>query len=200
MSPNAKLLAECFDIPPADRHAPQFPDLRPPAPGQILLITGPSGSGKSTLFRNLRDKIPPDLRINLDAIQPPDCSVIDCFGDVPLSDSLGLLSRVGLAEAHTWLLTPSQLSTGQLHRLRLALALYAASSAGAATLICDEFTSPLDDLSAVIFSAAVRRSLKAHPALAAIFASHRKYLAGPLEPHTIVACDFGEFQITESAP
>ena len=59
--------------------------------------------------------------LDLNEIQLPDVPLVDCFDGAPLDQTLALLSRVGLAEAWSYLRTPGELSEGQRWRLKLAL-------------------------------------------------------------------------------
>ncbi len=92
-----------------------------PKSGQITLLTGPSGAGKSSMLRALRSGRPRARFLDLNEIQLPDVPLVDCFDGAPLDQTLALLSRVGLAEAWSYLRTPVELSEGQRWRLKLAL-------------------------------------------------------------------------------
>src|SRR5262249_53314382 len=95
-----------------------------PGGGEVLLLRGPSGAGKSSLLRARRRVARQDIRwIDLARIQFPGAPVVDCFGNVPICSVLSLLSRVGLAEAWTYLRLPRELSEGQKWRLKLAMAI-----------------------------------------------------------------------------
>jgi hypothetical protein len=65
--------------------------------------------------------------LDLSSIDLPDLPLVDCFGNAPLERILPLLSRVGLAEAWSYLRAPAQLSEGQRWRLKLALSLHQAT-------------------------------------------------------------------------
>ena len=181
----------------------RFPEIAPPVPGQILLLTGPSGSGKSTLLRQLAARIPISQRLTLDDLPLPNKPTVDLFPHLPLEDRLRLLSRVGLAEVYSWLRTPRQLSDGQRYRLRLALALSRTSSLATnnyqlATLLSDEFAAPLDTLTALIVSQALRKLVKSNSALSAILVTGRHELIPALSPERLIHCDFGT--IAEISP
>jgi len=136
--------------------------------------------------------------IDLDDVKPPDVPLVDCVEARPLDETLALLARVGLAEAWTYLRTPSQLSDGQRWRLKLALALDAAfreeaSQAGARarrrTILCaDEFCAVLDRVTAMIVARTLRRAVRAP--LSAIVATSHDDLADALQPDLVVTCDF----------
>ncbi|MGA2501339.1 MAG: ATP-binding cassette domain-containing protein [Tepidisphaeraceae bacterium] len=198
----------------------RFPDVAPPAPGQILLLTGPSGSGKSTLLRQLTSCIPVAQRIHLNDLPLPNKPTVELLPHLPLEDRLRLLSRVGLAEVYSWLRTPRQLSDGQRYRLRLALALAKQTPSAAsvlpggpratqtnpgtsplatnnyqlATLLSDEFAAPLDILTALVVSQAIRKLVKTNPTLSAILVTGRHELIPALAPDRLIHCDFGRIE------
>lgn len=132
-------------------------------PGAIALVRGPSGSGKSSVLRALSDRlrrrsracIRPDPTPLLDRERR---AVLDLF-DGPLDPTMHALSRVGLAEPPLWLRPACRLSEGQRFRLRLAQALHALDRTEDATLVMDEFASPLDRVSAMTLCVATRRWL-----------------------------------------
>ena len=191
-----------FGINPAQHGHPFQPaDLPPPAPGQILLITGPSGAGKSTLLRQLRRTLARRC-MDLDRLRIPNRPVIDLFNHIRLEDALAALSRVGLAEAHTWLLPPAHLSAGQRWRLRLALAsVHPRLLAGRPLCImCDEFAALLDRITAAIVAHRLRRLIDHHPHLSAIVATSHADLHGSLQPDQTIECDFGQIRVVRDAP
>jgi len=189
-----------FDLAPPPAKPPAFDARRfLPKAGQLVLLTGPSGAGKTTLLRSLRKSIRRN-RIDLDRITLPRRPVIDCF-DPPATfcQKLSLLSRVGLAEAHTYLRRPEEISEGQRFRLRLAIALHRSTrhtcgrrGGAVVTLLCDEFAAPLDDITAAVAGRALRRAIDASESrLSAVVATGREQLAAALAPDLIVRCDFG---------
>jgi ABC-type ATPase with predicted acetyltransferase domain len=161
-------------------------------PGQIILITGPSGSGKSTLLRRFRChcKIP---LINIPRIRLLSKPVIDHFPHITIKSALTHLSRVGLAEAHCYLLPPRYLSDGQRCRLRLALAL-SQDSDQPRCLISDEFTSLLDSITAPIVARVLRRAISPDSNLFALLACSRTDILRALSPDLIIRCDFGKLE------
>jgi ABC-type ATPase with predicted acetyltransferase domain len=161
-----------------------------PKPGEILLITGPSGAGKSSLLRAMCAGL--DGWIDLNHLTLPDAPLVDCFGDLPLIKVLEVLSRVGLAEAWTYLRKPCELSDGQRWRLRLALGLVYAQAEGVGNniLICDEFCALLDRVSACVVARSLRRAIT-DARLGAIVATSHDDLLNALEPDMHMRCDFG---------
>jgi ABC-type ATPase with predicted acetyltransferase domain len=164
-----------------------------PAPGQILLITGPSGAGKSSLLRILRKKSNDCL--DLLNMRLPNRPLVDCFGDVPLEQILAILSRVGLAEAWSYLRTPTELSDGQRWRFRLAMALSKAESRRHPILIADEFCALLDRVTAAVVARSLRRAISIDGNLRAILATSHDDLLGALRPDLHVHCDFGRVRL-----
>ena len=182
-------------------------------PGTITLIAGPSGAGKSTLLSATRDAHPQRRWIDLATLPAPDAPLVDCFGELPLRDALGLMARVGLGEAWTYLRTPAELSEGQRWRFRLALALHqvwgggsnngsgvaAGADAKAAArdqddrpiIACDEFAAVLDRVTAVIVAHRLRRAIDAMPHAAAVVATSHEDIEPALAAEVIVRCDFG---------
>ena len=161
-----------------------------PPPGAITLVTGASGSGKSSLLRAARGQDADARWIDLDDMRPRDVPLVDCFEGCALRDTLALLARVGLAEAWTYLRSPSELSDGQRWRLKLALALRDASSdrRGRTVLCADEFCAVLDRVTAMIVARTLRRAVR--PPLGAIVATAHDDLIDALQPDLLITCDF----------
>src|SRR5262249_29252371 len=153
--------------------------------------------GKSRLLTALRQRAGDSLDwIDLASLTaPPATPLVDCFGDAPLREILLLLARVGLGEAWSYLRAPEELSEGQRFRLKLALGLQSAkrqSASRRAILVCDEFAAVLDRITAMVVARCLRRSIDAHPHLAAIVATAHDDLQPALKPDAIAWCDFGQ--------
>jgi ABC-type ATPase with predicted acetyltransferase domain len=132
-----------------------------------------------------------------------------------LRNALGLLARVGLGEAWTYLRTPRELSEGQRWRFRLAIALHEASRGvatatartttttatpendGNAPLIiaCDEFAAVLDRVTAIIVAHRLRRAIDALPHAAAVVATSHEDIEPALAAEVVVRCDFGRVEM-----
>ena len=177
-----------------------------PGPGAITLISGASGGGKSSLLRALRSEhFNSSTRcIDMAAIRLRERPVIDCFANANLTDALSLLSRVGLAEAWTYLKTPAQLSEGQRWRLRLALALYRSGKTKThsnCVIFADEFAALLDRVTAAVVARVLRRTIddgrRRGARVSAIVATSHDDLMTALSPDRIVRCDFGRLQIED---
>lgn len=206
MSTLTQTVRRLFDLPPrAPRSAMSIdPQQLIPRAGQILLITGPSGSGKSQLLRQLRRCATADW-IEPTDIALPDRPVIDCIcqalsphdPNVAIERGLLLLSRVGLAEAWTYLHAPAQLSDGQRWRLILSMMVARATqypttpdqSIPTAILAMDEFAALLDRVTAIIVARALRRLVRTHE-IAAIVVCGQEDLADALQADEHVICDF----------
>jgi uncharacterized protein len=200
------LIARWFNLAHSHPKTPILPRLKlpNPAPGQIILITGPSGSGKSTLLRRFRRTLRMPIN-NISRIRLTKKPVIDHFPHISIESALAHLSRVGLAEAHCYLLPPRHLSDGQRWRLRLALAIsrVRGSNRGGmgnctqlpvSCLLCDEFTSLLDPITAPIVARVLRRAIGPESNLCAILACSRTDILRALCPDLIIRCDFGNLQ------
>lgn len=213
MSVATRTIRRIFDL--ASRRRP-WPGLRRsdlarlyPAPGQIACLTGPSGGGKSRLLRTLRARVAPGVRwLDPTRIPLPDRPVIDCVAGAVAPDDPGagleaaleLLSRVGLAEAWTYLQHPKSLSDGQRWRLILAMGVAttchakpADDSACTVIIAMDEFAALLDRVTAAVVARALRRLVdrSTAPRLGAIVATSHDDLLLALDPDLHAHCDFG---------
>jgi ABC-type ATPase with predicted acetyltransferase domain len=133
--------------------------------GETVLISGASGTGKTLLGRLLAGlPLSPQIQVlgeikvsgerataELGAGELPEVPIVDLF-QLPLKDTIELLSRVGLSEARLYQHFPSTLSVGQLHRLRVAI--LAASPAN--SWLADDLGAALDDLTASIVAKGLR--------------------------------------------
>jgi len=113
------------------------------APGQTALIAGRSGAGKSTLLRLLA------RRPHTEAVRPlrrgqARARVAALNRRMPLALWSRLLARFGLAEGRVLVCRAGDLSAGERARLELALAAARCETAGARTLLVDEWCSVLD--------------------------------------------------------
>jgi GNAT superfamily N-acetyltransferase len=91
--------------------------------------------------------------------------VVDCFGDRPIKEIVGVLTAVGFSSPPSWIKPYQVLSGGEQFRCDLARALLAASDAAVCcplTAVCcfDEFTSVVDRNVARIASAAIAKAIR----------------------------------------
>ncbi|MBC7783092.1 MAG: hypothetical protein H7144_04565 [Burkholderiales bacterium] len=191
-----------------------------PGPGRITLITGASGGGKSRLLQEMKRRDAGAARwIDPRTIELPDQPVIDIAaravptagGADAIAAALELLSRVGLAEAWTYLQKPARLSDGQRWRLILALAVAQAKngkkhghmqeaqqtddSAATAIIAMDEFAALLDRVTAAVVARALRRLTDRSAVLGAVVVTSHDDLFAALRPDVHVVCDFGSVRI-----
>lgn len=163
-------------------------------PGRVILITGASGSGKSSLLAELERRLnPPAIAVH--AIPLPDAITVDCLPQLEIEAALELLGRFGLGEAYTYLSPARKISTGQQFRLRLAMA-WAQTMVcrRPGVLLCDEFATQLDPVSAAVLARLTRRQITADGRLCFVAASCHEAVIPALRPDLVVRCDFGEFR------
>lgn len=150
------------------------------APGRIVLVTGESGSGKSTLLELLRRRLRLTRRKAIVVTHPPaprrQLPVIDLFKGAP-QRRLRTLSACAMGDATLLARRPSELSEGQ--RARLAIALAAQHARKGDTLICDEFASTLDRITALGLAHALSR-WAAREQVQVVVATGNDDVAGPL--------------------
>jgi len=115
--------------------------------GDVVYITGQSGSGKSLLLRDLAEQMAAEGKdvINLNEIVFEERPVIDLVGKTT-TDAANLLAQAGISDAYLYLRKPSQLSDGQLYRLKLAKLI----ESGADVWVADEFGAILDRITAKV--------------------------------------------------
>ncbi len=122
----------------------------PVEPGDVVLFSGESGAGKSSLMRAMAEQL--DDVLDVDRIDLGNDVLVEAI-DLPVHETIALLTSCGLGEARLMLRTPGELSDGQRYRFRLALGL----SRRPAWLVADEFTATLDRTQAKVVAFNVRR-------------------------------------------
>ena len=152
----------------------------PIEPGDVVLFTGASGSGKSSLMRAAVSHL--DGVINVDDLELPGRVLVDAI-DLPVEESLPLLSSCGLGEAHLLLRTPAELSDGQRYRFRLALAV----SQKPQWIVADEFTATLDRTLAKVVAFNIRR-LADRVGIGFLLATTHEDVVADLAPSLHVQC------------
>jgi len=129
--------------------------------------------------------------IDLNTLPLPDAPLVDLFPNLTLKNALTLLGRAGLGEVWTYLRTPAELSDGQRWRLRLALAVHASTQNPSSVIVCDEFTAPLDRITAAVVARGLRRLIDQHAnRLSALLATAHDDLHNALCPDLTVQTDF----------
>jgi ABC-type ATPase with predicted acetyltransferase domain len=168
--------------------------------GEIAMVTGPSGGGKSLIMRSLAKARARGVRrfvvrgaMGTRGAGAGAGRVIDQF-DGPLADSLAMLARAGLSEAHVLAAEVRSLSEGQRFRLALAVALHRAARGvgqfrlpgGVPPLILvDEFASMLDRTTAKTVARMFRRCVRACGVRAVVATGHDDVLES-LAPDVLV--------------
>ena len=161
-------------------------------PGQIVAVIGPSGSGKTFLLREILRRLPGARALEMRRLSASRAPTICAVGRGALAGRLEVLSRCGLAEAAVLLTPACRLSAGQLYRLALASALWRAERfARPAVIVADEFAANLDDETAALLGAQVRKWISAAP-LAMVVATSRKDTLEHLRPDRVIVKPLAE--------
>ncbi|MCA9275727.1 MAG: ATP-binding cassette domain-containing protein [Phycisphaerales bacterium] len=164
---------------------------------RVVQIVGPSGAGKSSLLRCLAAHldtgrvliVPESLR----AAQEQTASFDLLAGDADARAST--LALAGLAEPRLWALPAGVLSCGERARLRLAMTMQRAGAGD--VVVCDEFASNLDRVSAFALSRTVRRWAQ-RAGVTLIVASAHEDLESMLGADLVI--DAGTRQTREGSP
>ncbi len=163
--------------------------------GALALIAGPSGSGKSTLLDDIHRAAERDgwtvVRPPLHARGPRVC--VDRFKHKDVTDRLRALSAAGLAEARVAMRPPSTLSTGELERLRLGLAIAKAELLAKrrerVLLLIDELGAALDPATASSLASALARFVARNGRVRVAIATNRPDLSAELRPTSTLLLD-----------
>ncbi len=170
-------------------------------PSEIVYLTGASGTGKTVMFNELKRRIT-DCSIKCidlaDLEIPRNKPLIDCFGDLSLSESLYYLSMAGLSEVNILLRRPERLSVGERFRFSLALALVERAD----VIMADEFCSSLDRITARVAAYNIRRLVDRFGVTFIVATSHDDLLFDLAADVVAIkrfgpACDVYEFSISD---
>ncbi len=159
-------------------------------PGDVVYITGESGGGKSLLLRDLEaelrkhEEFRPVLSFDSILVDPGERAIEGVGRSV--TESIEILSGVGLGEAYLFLRRYSELSDGQKFRYRMAKAL----TKNPKTLIIDEFCSNLDRTTAKVLAFLTQRWCR-RKGITLVVATAHDDLVEDLGPDVLVVKRFG---------
>ena len=173
-------------------------------PGDVVLVTGASGSGKSTLLKpichsgnwirkhmHFRGKIlgrAPRSVAALSTSFESDRPLIEQICKTrDVRHAIELLNSVGLAEAHLYVKSPSQVSDGQRYRFAVARL----CDSGKPVWVADEFASTLSPEMAAVVAKGLRRLARLHGATVILAAPHIEHFAPSLVPNKLVRLSWG---------
>jgi ABC-type ATPase with predicted acetyltransferase domain len=145
-TPRVLEIAEAFGLGLSNKEFVVFDNLEVEVnPGDVVYITGQSGSGKSLLLRGFKSlMLEGGLKVaDLSVLTPPDKPVIECLGK-NTSHAADLLAKAGISDAWIYIRRPSEISDGQLYRLKLAMLM----DIDADVWVADEFGAVLDRVTA----------------------------------------------------
>jgi ABC-type ATPase with predicted acetyltransferase domain len=123
-TPRVLEIAEAFGLGLSNKEFVVFDNLEVEVkPGDVVYITGQSGSGKSLLLRDLVQVFDARRRSESRRFERADAAdkpVIECLGK-NTSQAADLLAKAGISDAWIYIRRPSEISDGQLYRLKLAM-------------------------------------------------------------------------------
>lgn len=152
--------AEAFGLGLNDKEFVLFDDLEVELrQGEVAYITGQSGSGKSVLLRILSEQMAEQGKriVRIEDVQVEDKPLIEQVGRTT-NDAIRLLSKAGLNDAYLFIRKPSQLSDGQMYRLRIAKLMEADD---ADVWVADEFGAVLDRVTARVVATQAQKMARA---------------------------------------
>lgn len=136
--------------------------------GDIVYITGQSGSGKSVALRELTRMMSEKSSVaNIDSVELKEESLINQVGR-NTDDAIRILSAAGLNDAYLFLRKPSELSDGQLYRLKIAKLIESESR----VWVADEFGAVLDRNTAKVVAFNLQRQARAVGATVIVATTH----------------------------
>ena len=198
-SKRTRRIQEAFGISPAHLITHVVKDLSTTVePKSILLIIGPSGSGKTALVDLISDfstfkrqffvkltgqvSLPRNTQVGM--LKPLDSSkpLIELFSNVPLETAIYALNSAGLAEVNLYLRHFNELSAGQQYRAMIASLLLKKAN----LWIADEFCCTLDDVTANIIAANLRKQAEMQGATVIVAAANYLHYIWSLKPDKIL--------------
>ena len=137
--------------------------------GDIVYITGQSGSGKSIALRELAAQISQHQMVcNIDSVSLRESPLIEQVGS-STDDAIRILSAAGLNDAYLFLRKPSELSDGQLYRLKIAKLIESEDR----VWVADEFGAVLDRTTAKVVAFNLQKQARAVGATVIIATTHK---------------------------
>lgn len=187
-TPRVLEVAEAFGIGLEDKEFVVYDNLEIEInQGDVVYITGQSGSGKSLLLKELAKQMAETMEVaNIDTVVLDERPLIDQVGN-SMKQASEILCASALNDAQLFLKVPSQLSDGQLYRLKIAKLI----NSTARVWVADEFGAVLDRTTAKEVAHFLQREARKVGATVIVATTH-KDLRDELGPNLYIDKRFRE--------